>query len=130
MSLASALAQPALRIGSALLRGPALAMMARSVGIILCAGLLAATYQLAGDETRAILNNLRLRSQYRRARHENILIALLGSTLAADLQDQLLRSRDSFQACMTLLADPQLAPESRTLIRQAIQQVCNGITAA
>jgi hypothetical protein len=114
----------ATRIGGTILRGTSLVTMAQTVGILVAAGLLAAIYNSANEETRAILQNIRSRRRFSQARHEAILMTVLGSELALDLQDCLLNSHDAFRAAMILLASPLLSPEERDLVRRALHMAC------
>ena len=121
MSFAQGLAAPAMGVGAKLLRGDSLRSMARAVGVVLSAGALAAVYQAAHDEVRATLNNWRARAQYRRQRHEALLIYLLGTRLSPPLQERFLRSRDAFKQILRVLAEPATGAEDRAIILEALQ---------
>jgi hypothetical protein len=116
---------PAAKLGGTLLRATSLGAMARAVGIIVGAGLLAAIYHTANEETRAVLHSIRLRRRYSQARHEAILIAMLGSSLDLTLRDNLLRSRNAFNEALALLVNPELSDEDRELVRSALYRSCN-----
>jgi len=96
--------------------------MGRSVAIIVCAGLLAAIYHMALEETRSFAHNIRLRAQYRRSRHDALLVALLGSPIEAHLQHELLESSDAFKTSMNMLADPLVATGNKAYLREAIRE--------
>jgi hypothetical protein len=73
MSFASSLAAPAtigIRSAGRLLSGGSLQSMARAVGVVLGAGVLAASYQIIYEEGRTIVFNLRANAQQRRDRND------------------------------------------------------------
>jgi hypothetical protein len=113
-------AAPLARAGT-VLRGASLGAMSRSVGIVVSAGVLAAIYQLTHEETRAWLRTWRSRAHYRRARHEALLIQVLGSELPIPLQERFLASRDAFWTALELLADATVSAHDRKAIRCALQ---------
>ena len=85
MSFASTLATPGAALTRAIpgvLRGSTLAVMSRTVGIVVGAGMLAAVYQVTQEETKVTLSSWRERRRYRVARHEALLIVLLVSAVA------------------------------------------------
>lgn len=124
MSFANSIARPVIAAGRPLLQGASLTAMGRTLGILVGAGVLGAVYQLTSDETKASINSMRIYGQFKRQRHEAILVATLGSALSPDLQNQLLRSRNAFKTAMKLLADPLLSVENRETLRSVIQSVC------
>src|SRR5277367_5501530 len=76
MSLTSSLAAPinvGVRSAHGLLRGGSLQSMARAVGVVVGAALLAATYQFTYEEGRCFVSNIRAASQIRRARNDAVL---------------------------------------------------------
>jgi hypothetical protein len=129
MSFAT-IGQPAARAGATLLRGATLTAMARTVGIVVSAGVLGAIYHVVNDESRSLIQHARVRRQYRRQRHELILVATLGSNLDVQVQDKLLRSRDTFKTITALLIDPDTTPDTRLKLRAALQQACIGVRPA
>lgn len=125
MSFSSAF-QSGERFTESLLSAKTLSAMAQSVIVLLGAGLLAAIYHAANEEAVNIIKRIRLRSHIRQARHETLLMMLLGNdTLDAGLQDYLLRSCDAFAAALALLAHPILTPSERELMREALIR-CSG----
>jgi hypothetical protein len=133
MSLASSLASPTnLGILSTrgLLRGGSLQSMARAVGVVLGAGLLAASYQIAYKEGQAIVHSLRVGARHRRARNDAVMLALIGTALPLDRLGDLRRARDVFRVCMTLLTDPSIPDEHRAIIRAALSSVAGEIQQA
>jgi len=126
MSLTSSLAAPVnvgIRSAHGLLRGGSLQSMARAVGIVLGAGILAASYQLAYDEGRTLIQGMRMQTAHRRARNEAVLLALLETKLPIELQDQLRRSRDVVSRCMQLLTNAQLPENHHTIIHGVLTKV-------
>ncbi len=123
MSLTSSLAAPVnvgIRSAHGLLRGGSLQSMARAVGVVLGAGILAASYQLAYDEGRTLIQSMRMQSAHRRARNEAILLALLETKLPLEMQDRLRRSRDVMARCMQLLTNAQLPEGHHAIIHDAL----------
>ena len=130
MSLASTLAAPAnlgIRSARGLLRDGSLQSMARALGVVLGAGLLAASYQIAYDEGQAIVHGLRVDARQRRARNDAMMLALIGTALPLDLLDHLCRVRDVFRVCMTLLTDPSIPDDHRAIIRATLFRVTGDI---
>jgi hypothetical protein len=125
MSFSTATAVPnGARIGGqTMLRGATLGAMAQGFGVLIAAALLAAAYQLVQEETRTAIHNIRARSRYRRARHESLLMATLGSSLPPLIQDRLLYSRDAFRVALEMLADPTVNGADKDLIRQVLQEI-------
>jgi hypothetical protein len=101
--------------------------MARAVGVVLAAGLLAASYQIAYDEGQAFVHSLRVTARHRRARNDAMMLALIGTALPLDLLDHLHRARDVFQVCMTLLTDPSIPDDHRAIIRGTLFRVTGEI---
>jgi hypothetical protein len=120
MSFASSFAAAPRFLSGAILKGT-LAATGRTVGIVVCAGMLAAIYQAASDETRSLLNSLRARNRFRQARHEAVLLRTLGTTLSPPIQEALLRSRNAFKQSLALLADPDVPTEQKATLRQALE---------
>jgi hypothetical protein len=125
MSFASTLATPASAVAKAIpvLRGSTLLMMSRTVGTVIGAGLLATVYQLTHEETRAMLNGWRDRRRYRAARHEALLVRVMGRSLSYPLQERFLASSDAFKTSIELLADPATEQPDRDCIRAALTEV-------
>jgi len=131
MSLTSSLAAPVnvgIRSAHGLLRGGSLQSMARAVGVVVGAGLLAATYQFVYEEGRAFVHNLRLSSAHRRARNDALMLVLLNSKIPIETQDRLRRSRDVVNACMRLLTNPAFPPDQHAVIHHALIKVLHGET--
>jgi hypothetical protein len=129
MSFASTLATPGAALTRAIpgvLRGSTLAVMSRTVGIVVGAGMLAAVYQVTQEETKVTLSSWRERRRYRVARHEALLIVLLGSLLSYPLQERLLASNDAFKTALEVLADPATEQRDRECIRAALGHVAGG----
>lgn len=108
------------RFTDSLLRARSLSQMAQAVIIILGAGLLSAVYHAANEETVNTLKRIRQRSRIRQMRHEAILMTVLGTELDPELQEFLLYSRNAFDACLVLLANPILTSDERDLVREAL----------
>jgi hypothetical protein len=126
MSLTSSLAAPAslgIRSARSLLRGGSLQSMARAVGVVLGAGLLAASYQIAHEEGQAIVHGLRLGARHRRARNDAVMLALFETALPLELLEHLRRARDVFRTGMTLLTDPSMPDDHRAIIRATLLRV-------
>jgi hypothetical protein len=102
--------------------------MARAVGVVLGAGMLAASYQIACEEGRVIIQNLRVGAAQRRARNTAITLALMNSGLPLELQARLRRKRDVVRAGLAMLADDKdkLPPEHHTIIHGALTTVIQG----
>jgi hypothetical protein len=119
MSFASSFAGPA-RNAAQLLRGN-LPQMAKTLGVIIGGGFMAAVYQSAHEEIKTSIDNWRSRKAYVRGRHELILARLLGTELEPNLQQMLLHSKDSFSTCLLILGQPttKVAQTDKDRIRQA-----------
>lgn len=123
MSFASSLATPAVAVvGSAraLLRGGSLHSMARAVGVVVGAGVLAASYQIAYDEGRQVITNLRSAGQQRRARNDVVALALMSTELPLQAQDSIRRSRDALRTAIRLVTDEATPENYRLIIREAL----------
>lgn len=125
-SLANSLAAPS-DLGSrairGLLRGGSLQSMARAVGVVFGAGLLAASYQIAHDEGQALVHGLRAGARHRRTRNDAMMLALVGTDLPLDLLAHLRRARDVFRTCMSMVTDPATPDDHRAIIRTALSRV-------
>jgi hypothetical protein len=119
MSFASSTAGPAMN----LLRGGSLRSMAKAVGVIVGAGLIGATYQIAHDEGRSLIHTMRITGAHRRQRNEQIMLALMNSKLPIELQSKLFRSRDAFRVGMRMLADEDLPPADHAIIHATLTSV-------
>ncbi len=129
MSLTSSLAAPVnvgIRSAHGLLRGGSLQSMARAVGVVLGAGLLAASYQFAYEEGRTFVHNMRLSSAHRRARNDALMLVLLNSKIPIETQDRLRRSRDAVGACMRMLTNPTLPQDQHDVIHAALTKILTG----
>jgi hypothetical protein len=125
MSLTSlpTLANVGIRSASDLLHGRTLPSMARAVGVVLGAGILAASYQLAYEEGRTIIHNVRVASAHRRQRNEAILLALLSTTVPVEMQDRLRRSRDVVSTAFAWMTRADFPIEHRTVLRDTLSKV-------
>src|ERR1700694_61927 len=116
MSFASSLVAPAnigIRSAGRLLRGGSLQSMARAVGVVVGAGALAASYQIAHEEGRTIVFNLRANAQQRRTRNDAVILALYDLQIPIEIKEKLQRSRDVFRTGMNMLGDQTITPEHR-----------------
>lgn len=123
MSFASSLAVPASSVLSnarALLRGGSLRSMANAVGVVVGAGMLAAGYQLAYEEGRQIIGNLRNNAAVRRARNDAVVLALMSTELPLQAQDSIRRSRDAVRTAMKLVTDEGTPENDRLMIREVL----------
>ena len=126
MSLTSSLptlANVGIRSASDLLRGRTFPSMARAVGVVLGAGLLAASYQLAYEEGRTIIHNVSVASVQRRARNEAILLALMGTPLPFEMQDRLRRSRNVVSTAFEWMTRADFPAEHRALLQGTLNKV-------
>lgn len=122
MSLTSTTVAPAaIKAGATLLRATSLTAMGRTVAVVVCAGLLAAIYQVAQDELRAAVQGLHKRHRFDRARDEFVILHVLGSNLEADLQDSLLRARNPIKRIVAMLSEPDTSEEVRRELRQIVR---------
>ena len=131
MSLTSSLptlANVGIRSASDVLRGRTLHSMARAVGVVLGAGLMAAVYQFSYEESRQLVHNMRQNGAYRRARNDRLMLVVLNSKLPIEMQEALRRSRDVVRACQKLLTHPALPPEHHAIIHAALTQLITGET--
>ncbi len=123
MSFASSLAAPASSVLSsarALLRGGSLRSMANAVGVVVGAGVLAAGYQIAYEEGRQIIGNVRNNAALRRARNDAVVLALLSTELPLQAQDSIRRSRDALRTAIKLVTDEGTPENYRLIIREAL----------
>jgi hypothetical protein len=130
MSLATTLAAPAdlgFRAVRGLLRGGSLHSMARATGVVLGAGLLAATYQICHDEGQAFVHGLRVGARHRRIRNDAVMLALVATSLPLDLLAHLRRARDVFRVCLTMVIDPTTPDDHRAIIRTTLSHVTSEI---
>lgn len=129
MSFASSLASPltggvqAIRTAGA---GPVLRTMARSVGAVAGAGILAASYQIAYEEGRQIIQNMRVGAARRRERNIQLTLALMKTGLPIEIQDSIRRARDGIGASVRMMTDQQLQPVHRDILHTATSQVLRG----
>ena len=129
MSITSTVFAPAsLAISSAkgLLRGSSLQSMARALGVAVGAVTLAASYQIAYEEGRTLVQDVRAGSARRRAHNTALLLVLMNSALPLELQDKLRRSRDAVQAGMALLTSQTLSSDNHQIILAALTKVTQG----
>jgi hypothetical protein len=122
MSFASAAGESAVR----LFNGGNFARAAGYVGVVLGAGALGAVYQLAHDEGRGFIQNLRHDASVRRHRNERLLLLLFRTELPLELRDRLRRSRNVFNASLRLLTDKALPPDQHRLIHAALTELQAG----
>jgi hypothetical protein len=126
MSLATSLAVPAnlgFRAVRGLLHANSLQSMARAVGVVVGAGMLAASYQIAHDEGQTFVQGLRDSARQRRSRNSALMLALVGTALPLRLLKRMRRSRDVFCECMAMVTDPALPDEHRAIIRAELSRV-------
>jgi hypothetical protein len=129
MSFASSLTAPAnigIRSAGRLLRGSSLQSMARTVGVVLGAGVLAASYQITLEEGRTIVFNLRANAQQRRDRNDAVLLVLDNLDIPIEVNEKLRRSRDMFRTGMSMLSDQTITAEHRAAIYDALTKLVNG----
>lgn len=110
------------RVGGGTLRATSIASMGQKVGVVVGAGVLAAIYQIVGEEGRTILADIRRRSALKRARRDAVLIGLLGSTLSPDLQLILMKARNPYDTALKMLAHPLVNYQDRELLRETLQR--------
>lgn len=116
MSFSSTVGASAIRA----LRGPTLPLMARTLGVVLSAGAMGATYQLAQEEGRGFINGMRQRAALRAGRNDALILLFTGSELPIGLQTTLLKARDIRKSAMKMLLDPKLSPAHHEIIRQSL----------
>jgi hypothetical protein len=97
--------------------------MARAVGVVVGAVLLAASYQIAYEEGRDVVRTLRANVAQRRVRNDAVVLALMTTDLPIQMQDQIRRSRDAFRAAMALVTDEATPENFRTTIREALTRL-------
>ena len=122
MSFATSLAVPASVLSYArnLLRGGSLRSMVNAVGVVVGAGMLAAGYQIAYEEGRQIIGNLRNNAAARRARNDAVVLTLMSTELPLQAQDSIRRSRDALRTAMKLVTDERTPENYRLIIREAL----------
>lgn len=121
MSLTTTIAPTVVKTGANVLKATSLAAMGRTVGIIVCAGLLAAVYQTAQEEMRSAVQGLHKRRRYTQARDELIILHVLGSNLEVDLQDSLLHARRPLKSIISKLTEPDTSDDVRRELRQIVR---------
>jgi hypothetical protein len=94
--------------------------MARAFGVVAGAGLLAAGYQIAYEEGRQVIHNMRSSSAQRRARNDTVMLTLLATDLPVQAQEGIRRSRDALRAAIALATDPATPEEHRKTLRTAL----------
>jgi hypothetical protein len=94
--------------------------MANAVGVVLGAGVLAAGYQIAYEEGRQIIGNVRNNAALRRARNDAVVLALLSTELPLQAQDSIRRSRDALRTAIKLVTDEGTPENYRLIIREAL----------
>jgi hypothetical protein len=97
--------------------------MAHAVGVVAGAGLLAAGYQIAYEEGRQVIHNVRTSSAQRRARNEAVVLALFDTDLPGPALNSIRQSRNALDAAMALAIDPATPEEHRTAIRTALKRL-------
>jgi hypothetical protein len=116
MSFSNTLGNSAMRA----LRGPTLPMMGRTLGVVLSAGALGASYQLAHEEGRGFINGMRQRAMLRHGRNEALTLLFTGSELPLELQTELLKARDIHKATVNMLLDPALTAPHHDILHMAL----------
>jgi hypothetical protein len=72
------------------------------------------------DESRALIRTVSAQRYRRYVHHERMLVELLGKGLTPEVQNRLLNTRDAFGKALELLANPDLAPADKELLRTAL----------
>jgi hypothetical protein len=94
--------------------------MVNAVGVVVGAGMLAAGYQIAYEEGRQIIGNLRNNAAARRARNDAVVLTLMSTELPLRAQDSIRRSRDALRTAMKLVTDERTPENYRLIIREAL----------
>ena len=94
--------------------------MANAVGVVLGAGALAASYQIAYEEGRQIIGNMRNDAAVRRARNDAVVLALVSTELPLQAQDSIRRSHDALRAAIKLVTNEGTPENYRLIIREAL----------
>jgi hypothetical protein len=76
--------------------------------VVVGAGMLAASYQIAHDEGQTLVQGLRDSARQRRSRNNALMLALVGTALPLRLLQRMHRSRDVFRECMTMVTNPAI----------------------
>ena len=121
----SSLSSPAMNGARRLIRGRSLPAMAKAVGVVAGAGMLAASYQIIYEEGRELVGSIRSNATQRRNRNDAVSLVLLTTELPIAAQDKIRRSRDAFRAAMALATDPSTPEHHRTILRDALSRLMN-----
>jgi hypothetical protein len=106
-----------------LIRGRSLPAMAKAVGVVAGAGMLAASYQIIYEEGRELVGSIRSTASQRRTRNDAVSLVLLSTDLPIAAQDKIRRSRDAFRAAMALATDPSTPEHYRAILREALSRL-------
>ena len=99
-----------------LLHGGTLPSMARAVGVVGGAGILAASYQIAYEEGRTFIQTIRTAFAARRDRNNAVVCALLSADLPLDVLAGLRRARDAFSKAIDMSVDRGIPEDIRKKI--------------
>jgi hypothetical protein len=121
----SSLNSPATNGARGLIRGRSLPAMAKAVGVVAGAGMLAASYQILYEEGRGLVGSIRSNATQRHNRNDAVSLVLLTTELPLPAQDKIRRSRDAFRAAMALATDPSTPENYRAILRDALSRLVN-----
>lgn len=121
----SSLSGPAMSGARRLIRGRTLHSMAKAVGVVAGAGMLAASYQILYEEGREVVGTIRSNATQRRNRNDAVSLILLSTELPIAAQDKIRRSRDAFRAAMALATNPSTPEGYRAILREALSRLVN-----
>lgn len=109
---------------SGLMRSRSLGTMASAIGVIASAIVITAGYTVVTEESRGLMTRMRASTSMRRDRNTAVLCALLAAkTIPLDLIQHLKQFRDVFDAAVSMTADPEVKPEIRTALRDALSEL-------
>jgi hypothetical protein len=103
---------------------PTLGNMAKAAGIVGAAIVITAGYQLAQEEGRAVINNIRSTRKARNARNDTVLCALLAEDdFPVDIIEFLRTRRDAFRSAINLTLNEAVPAEQRFRLRCALRNL-------
>lgn len=128
MSFSSAFQAPAraaIHAGRGLFSGRSVFTALQYTAVALGAGMLAATYQVAYDEGRMLISNMRSATALRQRRNDTLALMFCATALPLPMRERLRRSRDAFHTALAILNEPETDLQDAAILRDVLVRVMN-----